>query len=35
MVEQNTTSLPRHSIAFNTFIRGKLGKYRDVSELTL
>ncbi len=35
MVELNTTSLPRHSIAFNTFIRGKLGKYRDVSELTL
>ena len=34
-VEPNQSMLPRHSIAFNTFIRGKLGDYRDVSELTL
>jgi len=27
--------IPRHSIAFNTFLKGKLGDYRDVSELTL
>ncbi len=35
MVETNTAPEPRHSIAFNTFIKGKLGNYRDVSELTL
>lgn len=35
MVETNTASQPRHAIAFNTFIKGTLGKYRDVSELTL
>lgn len=35
MVEANTTSQQRHAIAFNTFIKGTLGKYRDVSELTL
>ena len=35
MVEQNTTASPRHAIAFNTFVKGKLGVYRDVSELTL
>jgi len=34
-VEPNNTNLPRHSIAFNTFLRGQLGDYRDVSELTL
>lgn len=34
-VEPNESNLPRHSIAFNTFLRGKLGNYRDVSELTL
>jgi uncharacterized protein (TIGR02466 family) len=34
-VEPNQSPLPRHSIAFNTFIRGKLGNFRDVSELTL
>jgi uncharacterized protein (TIGR02466 family) len=34
-VESNASSEPRHSIAFNTFIKGKLGDYRDVSELTL
>jgi uncharacterized protein (TIGR02466 family) len=35
MVEPNTSNQPRHSIAFNTFVKGKLGNYRDVSELTL
>jgi len=35
LVETNTTSKPRYSIAFNTFIKGKLGEFRDVSELTL
>lgn len=35
MVEVNTSNAPRHSIAFNTFVKGKLGNYRDVSELTL
>ena len=34
-VEANESGEPRHSIAFNTFVRGKLGNYRDVSELTL
>lgn len=34
-VEPNTSNEPRYSIAFNTFIKGKLGDYRDVSELTL
>ena len=34
-VEPNKTAEPRYSIAFNTFIKGKLGDYRDVSELTL
>ncbi len=35
MVEPNTTDRPRHAIAFNTFVKGKLGNYRDVSELML
>jgi len=35
LVEQNTSAEPRHSIAFNTFIKGKLGNYRDVSELVI
>ncbi|EMD84515.1 TIGR02466 family protein [Pacificimonas flava] len=34
-VEPNTSSEPRHSIAFNTFLRGTLGNFRDVSELKL
>ena len=34
-VETNTATEPRYSIAFNTFVKGKLGSYRDVSELTL
>jgi hypothetical protein len=35
LVESNTATQPRYSIAFNCFIRGKLGSYRDVSELEL
>ena len=35
LVEPNTSGRPRHAIAFNTFVKGKLGKYRDVSELML
>ena len=35
MVEPNTSNEPRHAIAFNTFVKGKMGNYRDVSELTL
>jgi len=34
-VEPNRAAATRHSIAFNTFVEGKLGSYRDVSELTL
>ncbi len=34
-VEANTSSQPRYSIAFNTFVRGKIGSFRDVSELNL
>ncbi|MCZ6616668.1 MAG: TIGR02466 family protein [Gammaproteobacteria bacterium] len=34
-VEPNGSDEPRYSIAFNSFIRGKLGSYRDVSELTI
>lgn len=35
MVEPNPAREPRWSIAFNTFIRGKLGGYRNISELLL
>ena len=34
-VEPNLSTEPRYSIAFNSFVRGKLGDHRDVSELTL
>ena len=34
-VEPNASQQTRYSIAFNTFIKGKLGSYRDVSELTI
>ena len=34
-VDPNTTGQPRHAVAFNTFIKGKLGDYHDVSELVL
>lgn len=35
LVEPNTSNEPRYSIAFNTFVKGKLGSLRDVSELYL
>jgi len=35
VVETNRAPTPRHSIAFNTFIKGKIGDFRDVSELVL
>ena len=34
-VETNNSQQNRYSIAFNTFPRGKIGDYRDVSELKL
>ncbi len=34
-VETNESAEPRYSIAFNTFIKGKIGDLQDVSELTL
>jgi uncharacterized protein (TIGR02466 family) len=34
-VEPNMSNQKRYSIAFNTFIKGKLGDFRDVSELKL
>lgn len=34
-VEQNQSQQNRHSIAFNTFVRGTIGSFRDVSELKL
>lgn len=35
LVEANKSAQPRYSIAFNSFVRGKLGDFRDVSELNL
>lgn len=35
LVEPNTSPEPRHSIAFNAFVKGKLGDYRGASELML
>ena len=35
MVEPNASNQQRHCIAFNTFVKGKIGNYRDVSELTI
>jgi uncharacterized protein (TIGR02466 family) len=35
LVEQNTAPVPRHSIAFNTFVKGLVGNYRAVTELRL
>jgi uncharacterized protein (TIGR02466 family) len=35
MVEPNAAGQPRYSIAFNTFLKGKLGGYRNISELML
>lgn len=34
-VEPNQSSQNRYSIAFNSFVRGKIGSFRDVSELKL
>jgi len=34
-VEANMASEDRYSIAFNAFVKGKLGNFRDVSELNL
>jgi len=33
MVETNQSNEMRHAIAFNSFVRGKIGHFRDVSEL--
>ena len=35
MVEANTANVPRHAIAFNTFVKGTIGDYRDVSQLVV
>jgi uncharacterized protein (TIGR02466 family) len=35
LVEPNTSGQLRHSIAFNTFVKGQLGDYRAVTELKL
>jgi ectoine hydroxylase-related dioxygenase (phytanoyl-CoA dioxygenase family) len=35
MVEQNVSQQQRHSIAFNTYVKGTLGNYRAVTELKL
>lgn len=35
MVEPNQSQEPRHAIAFNSFVRGKIGSFRDVSELNV
>jgi uncharacterized protein (TIGR02466 family) len=35
LVEPNRSTKPRHSIAFNTFVKGALGDYRAVTELHL
>lgn len=35
LVERNMTNSDRHSIAFNSFVKGTLGNFRDVSELKL
>jgi uncharacterized protein (TIGR02466 family) len=34
-VQINAGKEPRYSIAFNTFVKGSIGNYRDVSELKL
>jgi len=35
MIEANGASEPRRAIAFNAFIKGTIGDYRDVSQLTV
>jgi len=35
MIEANGSEAPRRAIAFNSFVKGTIGDYRDVSELTV
>lgn len=35
LVERNMAKEPRYSVAFNCFVKGRIGSHRDVSELTL
>jgi len=35
LVQPNVSMQPRHSVAFNTFVKGDLGSHRDVSALSL
>ncbi len=35
MVQTNGATQPRHAIAFNSFVKGRIGSLRDVSELVL
>ena len=35
MVEANGSDQPRHAIAFNSFVKGTIGDYRDVSQLSV
>ena len=35
MIEANESDQPRRAIAFNAFVTGKIGDYRDVCELYL
>lgn len=35
LIEANESDQPRHAIAFNSFVTGTIGDYRDVCELTL
>ncbi|MEO0714691.1 MAG: putative 2OG-Fe(II) oxygenase [Pseudomonadota bacterium] len=35
MIEANAAAQPRRAIAINSFVRGTVGNYRDVSELTV
>jgi uncharacterized protein (TIGR02466 family) len=35
MIEANVSTEPRRAIAFNSFVKGRFGSYRDVSELTI
>ena len=35
MIEANGSNEPRRAIAFNSFVKGRFGNYRDVSELNI
>jgi len=35
MIEANGSNEPRQAIAFNSFVKGRFGNYRDVSELNI